>query len=127
MATLIAEHKGVAGREGSTEVPLLDPLRSCLLLGRSPVPLLSPAFVVNSQNPDHLGQAWGTQGRDPSPGLFCKEGVLGNFSLTGALSEPITWPFVSRRWVRPGRLGGAGLQEWPRTGGQQKHVKAGRN
>lgn len=124
---LIAEDKGAASRAGSTEVPLPDPLDSCLLLGHSLVPLLSPAFMVNSQNPDHLGQAWGTQGRDTSPGLFCKEEVLGNFSLTRALSEPMTWPFVSRRRVRPSRLGRAGRQEWPRRGGQQKHVKAGRN
>lgn len=89
---LIAECRGVASRTGSTEVPLLDPLGSCLLLGHSLVPLLSPAFVVNSQNLDDLGQVWGTQGRDPSPGPFCKEEVLVNFSLTHALSEAITLP-----------------------------------
>lgn len=57
-----------------------------------PVSLLLPASLVTSQNPDLLGQAWGTQLRTASSRPFCKEEVLANFGPSRALSEPIkTW------------------------------------
>lgn len=61
----IPEDKGVADRQVSVHGdPLLDILGSHLL-EKPLVSPLSPAYVVTSHHPDHLGQAWGTQARDP--------------------------------------------------------------
>lgn len=64
---LIAEDKGAASRAGSTEVPLPDPLDSCLLLGHSLVPLTSLHGKQPEPRSSGPGLGYSGQGHLPWP------------------------------------------------------------
>ena len=57
--------RGRDGQGRAPGLPLLSAPVSHLLLELPLASPLSPASVVISQNPDHLGQAWGDSGQGP--------------------------------------------------------------